>query len=243
VPGTLLTGNDLPATIERNFSPLELRMTRTTFRNAFCWLLIIGFPAQLVAADAVPGMLYSKGAAWINGAEVPKSSPVFPGDLVQTKSDSVVDINAAGSRILVLSDSVVKYDGDAIGLEHGTVSVVTSKGLRTQAGDVKISPASDGWTEFDVADIDGTVQIMAKKGDLAIDDGQQTSTLSQGQQTTRDESQDPEKKKKKKKAGAAVAASGSVLNSTAAIVAGGVAIGGVATWVYTRGDDPISPKR
>jgi hypothetical protein len=205
-------------------------------------MLITGFPASLVAADSMPAMLYTNGAAWINGASVPKSSAVFPGDLVQTKSDSLVNINATGSRILVMSDSLVKYQSDVIGLEHGTVSVVTSKGMKTQAGDVKITPLSSGWTEFDVADVDGTVQIVAKKGDLTIDDGKQSSTLSQGQQTTRDESQDPNKKKKKR-AGAAAAATGSVLNSTAAIATGLVVIGGVATWVYTRGDQPISPTR
>jgi len=217
-------------------------MDATKFRRALCWTLIMGFPVSLLAADSTPAMLYANGMAWINGASVPKSSAVFPGDLVQTKSDSLVNINATGSRILVMADSLVKYQSDVIGLEHGTVSVVTSKGMKTQAGDVKVTPLSAGWTEFDVADVDGTVQIVAKKGDLTIDDGKQTSTLSQGQQTTRDESQNPNKKKKKR-GGAAPAGTGSVLNSTAAIATGLVAVGGVATWVYVRGDEPISPKR
>src|SRR5436305_15221743 len=128
-------------------------MNATRFRNALCWLLITGFPASLVAADSMPAMLYTNGTAWINGASVPKSSALFPGDFVQTKSDSLVNINATGSRILVMSDSLVKYQSDVIGLEHGTVSVVTSKGMKTQAGDVKVIPLSSGWTEFDVADV------------------------------------------------------------------------------------------
>ncbi|HZQ68428.1 MAG TPA: hypothetical protein VFA68_07900 [Terriglobales bacterium] len=217
-------------------------MDASHVRKVLCWLLLIAFPVSLMAADVTPAMLYAKGAAWINGASVPDSSAVFPGDLVQTTPESTVNINATGSRILVLSDSLVKFEGEAVGLEHGTVRVVTSKGMRTQAGDVKVTPLSSDWTEFDVADTDGTVQIIARKGDLRVDDGKQTSTLAQGQQTTRDESQDPNKKKKRR-GGAAVAATGSIMNSTGAILVGAGAITGVAVWVYTRGDDPISPTR
>lgn len=225
------------------FSHVELCMNANRLRQALCWMLVAGFPASLFAADAMPAMLYAKGEAWINGASVPKSSAVFPGDLIQTQANSLVNINATGSRILVLADSLTKYQGNEVLLEHGIVTVVTSTAMETDAGDVKIRPLSKDWAEFVVTHVDGTVQIVAKKGDLAIDDGQQTSTLSQGQQTTRDDSQDPEKKKKKKRDGAAAAAVGSVLNSTGAIVAGTAVVGGVALWVYTRGDEPISPKR
>jgi hypothetical protein len=217
-------------------------MDATKLRHGLCWGLIVGFPAMLFAADAVPAMLYAKGEAWINGTTVPKSSAIFPGDLIQTRADSLVNINATGSRILVLADSVTKYQGNEVSLEHGTLTVVTSTEMETRAGDVKVRPVSKDWAEFAVTHVDGTVQIVAKKGDLAIDDGQQTSTLSQGQQTTRDDSPD-QQKKKKKRGGAAVAATGSVLNSTAAIAAGTIGVGAVALWVYTRGDEPISPKR
>ncbi|PYX12104.1 MAG: hypothetical protein DMG84_22485, partial [Acidobacteria bacterium] len=36
-------------------------------------------------------------AAWLNGDSVPRTSAVFSGDLVQTKADAVVHINATGS--------------------------------------------------------------------------------------------------------------------------------------------------
>ena len=39
-------------------------------------------------------MLYTNGAAWVNGAHVPRtSSAIFSGDLLQTRSDSVANIN------------------------------------------------------------------------------------------------------------------------------------------------------
>jgi hypothetical protein len=44
---------------------------------------------------------YAKGTAWVNGDAVPNSTAVFPGDLVQTKPDSMADIREFG-RIITL---------------------------------------------------------------------------------------------------------------------------------------------
>ena len=135
--------------------------------------MIAVVPASLWAADSSPAMLYAKGAAWINGGAVPRTSAVFPGDLVQTRSDSVASINASGSNVVVLADSLVKFEGPAVALEHGTLRVATSKGLSTHTGDITVAPASNGWTEFEVKQVsDGTVQIMAQKGDVTSATGQ-----------------------------------------------------------------------
>jgi hypothetical protein len=79
------------------------------------------------AADSGPAMLYINGTAWINGASVPKSSAVFSADLVQTKTDSVANIKSVGSTLLVLPDSLVEFQANAIKLEHGRVTITTSK--------------------------------------------------------------------------------------------------------------------
>jgi hypothetical protein len=199
-------------------------------------------PVSFWAADSGPAMLYAKGTAWINGATVPRTSAVFPGDLVQTRSDSMVNINASGSNVVVLADSLVTFEGPAVSLEHGGVTVATSKGMTTHAGEVTVVPASNGWTEFEVKqDSNGTVQIVAQKGDVNVNDGSTTSTLSQGQQTTVDSSQ--QKKKKRRKGGGAIpAGNGSILDSPIAIYGGAAAAGGLATWVLVQGSDPVSPK-
>src|SRR5437867_5017974 len=116
-------------------------MGDSVVRNVLCWLLIGIFPASLMAADSNGAMLYAKGTAWINGATVPRSSALFPGDMVQTRPDSVVNINALGSSVTVLADSLVKFEGNAVSVEHGSVSVATSKGLMTRAGEVTIAPS------------------------------------------------------------------------------------------------------
>lgn len=211
----------------------------------FCWLMIAIFPASLLATDSTANsaMLYTNGTAWINGSAVPRSSAIFPGDLLQTKPDSVVSINALGSNVTVLADSLVKFEGKAVSVEHGAVSVATSKGLMTRAGEVTVTPVSPTWTEFDVTDVDGTVQIMARKGDVSISDATGTNTLSQGQQTTRDESQEQKKKRKKKAAGAIPAGTGGILDSSWTVGAGLLVGGGVLVWVLTQDGGPISPDK
>jgi hypothetical protein len=220
-------------------------MGMCAFRRMVSCVLILMVSASLFAADTgASAMLYADGAAWVNGSHVPKSSALFAGDLVQTRSDSAANIHASGSSITVLGDSLVEFEGTSLKVEHGGVSVSTSKGIGASAGDVKISPASNSWTEFNVTDTDGTVRIAARKGDLTITDDSGTVTLAQGQDTTRDEQSDKNDKKKKDKkqaAGAAPAAGGGVLNSTVAIGVGGAAILGVTAWVLLRSDNPVSP--
>ncbi len=203
-------------------------------RRIVSYLLLLCLPSFLFAADSGAAMLYANGAAWLNGSHVPNSSAIFAGDLVQTRADAAADIHASGSSIMVLGGSLIKFEGVSLNVEHGGVSVSTSKGIATTAGDVRVTPVSNAWTEFNVTDIDGTVRIAA------VTDDSGAVTLPQGQETTRDE-QSSEKKKKKRVAGAVPAAGGGVLNSPVAIGIGAAAIAGVTIWVLTKSDQPISP--
>ena len=220
-------------------------MSQSAFRSALCCLLAIVFPAQvMVAGDTAAAMLYTNGAAWLNGNEVPKSAAVFTGDLLQTRSDSTASIQANGSNVMVLADTLVKFQGPAVELEHGAVRVTTSRGLEARAGDVTVKPTSDSWTEFRITDVDGRVQIAANKGDVTVQDAQgTTTTVQQGQQTTKDDTSDTEKKKKKRRrgAGAATAASGGIMSSTPVVLGGLAVVGGVTVWIVTRPGNPVSP--
>jgi hypothetical protein len=207
-------------------------------------LLAVLFPAQvMLAGETASAMLYTSGAAWLNGSEVPKSAAVFSGDLLQTRPDSTASIQSNGSNVMVLADSLVKFEGPAVELEHGAVRVTTSRGLAARAGDVTVKPASNEWTEFQVTDVDGRVQIAANKGDVMVQDDKGTSTVTQGQQTTRDDTTDTEKKKKRRRraAGAATAASGGIMSSAPVVYGGLAAVGGAAIWIWTRQEPPVSP--
>jgi hypothetical protein len=224
-------------------------MGMAAFRKLVSCVLLLMMPGSLMAADSGVAMLYADGAAWLNGSHVPKSSAIFAGDLVQTRSDSAANIHAPGSSVTVLGDSLVQFEGASLKVEHGGVSVSTSKGLATTAGDVKVAPASNAWTEFNVTDTDGTVRIAARKGDLFITDDNGTVTLAQGQETTRDEqtqqtdNSNNKKKDKKRAAGAAPAAGGGALSSPIAVGVGAAAVVGVTTWVLLQGSNPVSPSQ
>src|ERR1039458_6598370 len=218
-------------------------MSQSAFRSTVCCLLAILFPAQvMLAGETASAMLYTNGGAWLNGSELRKSAAVFSGDILQTRPDSTASIQSNGSNVMVLADSLVKFEGPAVELEHGAVRVTTSRGMAARAGDVTVKPASNSWTEFQVTDVDGRVQIAANKGDVTVQDDKGTTTVTQGQQTTRDDTSDTEKKKKKKRAaGAAVGAGGGVMSSTAAIVGGLGVVGGVAVWVWLQSGALVSP--
>lgn len=216
-------------------------MRDSGLRHIACWIMVATVPVSLWAADSSPAMLYARGATWINGGAVPRTSAVFPGDLVQTQSDSLASINASGSNVVVLADSLVKFEGPAVALEHGSLKVATSKGLSTHTGDLTVAPTSNGWTEFEVKQIsDDSVQIVAQKGDVTLSDGSNTSTLSQGQQTTVGNSAEKKKKKKKKGGGAIPAGGGAILDSPVVIYGGAAAVGGLLTWVLLQGGTPVS---
>jgi hypothetical protein len=214
-------------------------MFRALHRKILSCLMILIFPAALFAADQASAMVYSHGPALLNGNSIPRMSALFSGDLVQTNKDSVANINATGSSVLVLNDSLVQYEGNSVSLEHGGVTVSTSKSLATQVGAVIVSPAAGVLTEFEVRDVDGTVKIVARKGDLTIKDDAGTTTLAQGQETTREESR-RDKNSKKRGGGSVPGAAGGALNSPVAIGIGTGIIVGVAAWAVIQSDDPVS---
>ena len=217
-------------------------MSSSPFGCVLACLLALLIPMQLLAAHTAAAMLYANGSTWVNGSPVPKSAAVFAGDMVQTKPDAIARLNASGSSVMVLADSLVKFQGPEVDIEHGAVQVGTSRGLSTKAGEVTVKPTGNSWTEFQVADVDGQVQIVATKGDLTVQDQQGTTTLSQGQQTTRDDTSQPEKKKHRKHGtGAEAAAKGGIMNSTQALWIGSGIVAGVTVWVLLQGEEPMSP--
>jgi hypothetical protein len=199
-------------------------------RSVICWILITITPASVVAADVDSGaaMLYGKGPVWLNGKPLPRSSAVFPGDLIQTQPESLATLDASGSGVIVFQDSMVRFQGNTVSLEHGSVSVATSKGMVALAKNITVTPASQAWTEFEVADSNGTVQVVATKGSVNVNCGKTTANLSEGQQTTPDDSGNCNNKKKRKAAAAPVSGTGSFLTDPyvlgGAVIAGGLIV-------------------
>jgi len=157
--------------------------------------LLAGQNGASVVHSAV---VHSKGGVWVNGAEVADSTAVFPGDLVETKPGSVADLDAEGSSVLIQPESVVKFQGNSLILEHGSVSVGTSTAMSVHVNCIKIEPASNERTQYDAADVSGTVKVASHKDNVNItqtvslrkatpENNSQSAVVHEGEQATRDE--------------------------------------------------------
>ena len=175
-------------------------MSVCAIRNFVCWMMIVLCPLSLTAADTGSAVLHSEGGVWVNGLEVAASTVVFPGDLLETKPGFVANLDAEGSSVLIQPESVLKFQGTFLVLEHGSVSVGTSTSMSVHVNCIKVEPVSNERTQYDVADISGTVQVAARKNDVNITQAgvlrkttaqsgaSQSATVHEGQQATRDES-------------------------------------------------------
>jgi len=180
-------------------------------------ILVLLFSCAALGGQSLPlagAVLHASGKVQVNGAGSRVVTALFPGDSIRTTENSVANIVADGSSVLVMPDSLVKFVGPGVELSEGGVSVSTSKEMAVTAGDLTISPAAQKQSKFEVATSEDLVVIAAREGDLSVADGQQTSTVPQGQESSR--------KKKKKSGGAAPAAGGghALSGKTLAIVGG-----------------------
>jgi len=164
-------------------------------------MLSVLFPLSLLAADTgSSAMLHSKGGVWINGSESPESIAVMPGDSLETKAGSVANLDTDGSSVLIQPESLLKFNGDSLTLEHGSVMLTTSTSMNVHVKCIKVTPASNTWTQYQVTDLNGTVQAAAIKSDVNISQGiharkpstesaSQSATVHEGQQAEREESE------------------------------------------------------
>lgn len=213
------------------------------WRSFLCVLLIPLMSLYVVAAPN-GAMLYTTGSASVNGSSVSHSSAIFPGDVVQTGSASEANINASGASVTLAPNSSLRFEAAGVSIVEGSINIGTSRrDLATSAGIVKVTPASDAWTEFEISHRNGAVQIIARKGDIDVSAGSETFTLLQGQTDTRDDSdtQTPQKKKGRKDDQPAPAATGPVLDSPIVIGLGAAAIVGGLIYALSRSGTPVSP--
>src|SRR5579871_2383499 len=174
-------------------------------RSLLCWAMAVVLPSS-IAGQSVPdqsasAILHTDGGVWVNGYEAHDSSAIFPGDLVETKPNASANLVLHGSTVLLAPETVGKFQGDSFELDHGVVSVVTSKSFKVRVNCIRIAPAQNEWTQYVVSDLNGSVQVSAKKMDVNVErepgqgkptvEGQasQSATVHEGEQKTYDESE------------------------------------------------------
>jgi len=191
-------------------------------------------------------MLRTQGHVRLDGNPALSSSAIFPHSLIETEKNSAAQIEDTGSRIEINADSVVEFDGNEIRLEHGSLSVLTFRGLIVKIGCLVATPVNNQETRFEVTDVSGRVSVSAVKSDVYIEYSSRNPKLAvasarssrvtvvQGQQQSRDD-----------RCGApgqsVPAGTAGIFNSpyTQAIAAGGII--GTMCWVFCGSGNPASP--
>jgi hypothetical protein len=226
-------------------------MNVSIIRNSICWALSVLFPLCLLAADTgSSAMLRSKGGVWINGKAAPESTAIFSGDSLQTNTGSVANLDVEGSSVLIQPESLLTFNGDSLTLEHGSVMVTTSTSMRVHVNCIKVVPVSSAWTQYQVTDVNGTVQVAAIKSDVNISQNisarkpsaqsaSQSGTVHEGQQAERNESDACGAAEQPKLAGHA-------LNTKWLEIGGGAVAGGIVLCILLcKGSNPtnVSPSQ
>jgi hypothetical protein len=215
--------------------------------------MIAILPVSLYGQDNASAMLRSNGVGVsVNKASVPSSIALFPKDLVETQKQSVARIEVTGSSADISPETIVQFDGDELVLEHGTLSVNTSRGLRVRVGCLTVTPVDEAaWTHYDVTDLDGKVAVSALKLDVYINSrSRNPQQAKQPSHSTRVIVREGERKSREEKCGAGyldnpsgIAAKGAILNSPWAVGTGAIGVAVLMCFGLCHDDDPMSPTK
>lgn len=216
--------------------------------------MIVILPVSLLAQDTAAAMLRTNGfGVQVNRYPAPASIAVFDQDLIETQKNAAARIEASGSTADINSDSIVQFDVSELVLEHGSLSVNSSRGMRVRVGCLTVTPVNTAeWTHYDVVDLDGKVTVSALKYDVYID--AHSNNPKQAKQSAHSDRvivREGEQKSREEKCGAAyqktpgaIAGRGAIMNSPWAIGAGVAGIGAAVCFgLFCQGDDPVSPTK
>jgi len=218
-------------------------------RSCLCWAISAILPLSLMgqALPEKPGgaILHTQGGVWVNGYEAHDSSAVFPGDVIETKPDSSANLSLDGSTVLIAPESVSKFQADLLELDHGGVSVVTSKSFKVQVNCILVIPVLNEWTQYVVTDVNRTVQVAARKLDVNVEHerghgkeapepqpSQQRASVHEGEQKSYDESE---------VCGPAARPASALAGISPKWIAAGAAGAGILIWLLIHGGNPKTP--
>ncbi|HTZ81861.1 MAG TPA: hypothetical protein VMB66_01635 [Candidatus Acidoferrales bacterium] len=183
-------------------------MRPSILRYFLSWTLLLVVPSSLLGQIS-PGqttdtgsaaILHTQGGVWVNGYEARDSSAVFPGDIIETKKGFSGSLSLDGASVILAPESVGKLGANFLELDHGNVSVGTSKRFEVHVNCMRVVPVVAEWTQYEVADVNRTVQVAARKDDVNVDHGMtrkagetnesgQRASVHEGEQHNYDESE------------------------------------------------------
>jgi hypothetical protein len=219
-------------------------------RSLVCLLMALVLPLSLVAQDSAGAILHSNEGVLLNKNPAPTNSALFHDDLIETPQNAVARIEAAGSTVDINPQTLVEFEDGELVLDHGMLSVNTSRGLRVRVGCLTVTPANpQDWTHYEVTDTDGKVTVSALKSDVNIDSHYREARAKQPSQSDHVTVHEGEQKSRSEKCGAGdlrqptkVDGIDAILNSGWARAGGMIAVGVITCFALCRGDtNPVSP--
>ena len=209
-------------------------------------------PVWLSAQETAAAILRTSGTGvLVNGNPSPVSIALFPNDLVETPKNIVARIEATGSAADIGAETMVQFEAEELVLDHGSLSVNTTRGLRVRVGCLTVTPVNASEkTQYDVSDLDGKVTVNAAKRDVYIDSrAKKPQEAKNPSRSSRDLVREGEQKSRAEKCGAAYPRGntspgvGPLMNSRWALILGGSAAGTIACLGLCHDDDPASPSK
>lgn len=207
-------------------------MLNPSFLRASVWILLLVYPLAAMGAELNAAMVQPQGNAHLNGSVVASPTAVFSGDQLRTEERATATLTQKGTTLVLAPDSFLRYRGNVVELERGSVLITTARGMSARVADLTISPAAGSSARFLVVRTKGTVQITALENRLAIANGKAMALLEPGQTTKLGTSGN---------ALPHVKASLTTGETIALIFAVGAAVGSGVAVGLTRDDSPSSP--
>jgi hypothetical protein len=205
------------------------------------------------AQDPSNAMLRSNAVGvFLNDNPAPAATALFRDDVIRTEKNAAARIEINGSSADIGPETIVQFEGDELVLDHGAVSVNSSRGLRVRVGCLTVTPVNDAlWTRYDVTDMNSKVTVSALKSDVYIDEHskkQRELDVKQSRNSGRSMVHETERKTREDKCGGGYlnpsdspAGKGALLNSPWAIATGAAVVGTLTCLGLCHGDDPLSP--
>lgn len=113
-------------------------------------------------------VLRASGKVQVNGAESQRITTLFPGDSIKTEGDSLANIIAGGSSILVMPNASVIFLGNTVELTQGGMAIATSAGMSGMAEGLTIAPTTQKQSKFEVAENEDSVVVAARQGNVTV---------------------------------------------------------------------------
>jgi hypothetical protein len=222
-------------------------MRESILRVFLGWTMILVVPLSLLGQNVpdqpAAAILHSQGGVWVNGYEAHDSTAIFPGDIIETKPGATGNLIVDGTTILLAPESVGKFQADIFELDHGSVSVGTTKSYKVRVNCLRVVPVVNEWTQYIVTDVNGNVQVAAHKLDVNVEresrgkpspenEASQRASVHEGEEKSYSESE---------MCGAGPKPTSPLSGVNPKWIAAGAAGAGILIWILVRGGGGKTP--